>query len=246
MDVSLIRKMASLERGRRYLADDGLGKLSSVDEVLVTKAASAEDESLLRLAVDLPGDTLDTYEALGGKYKHAMIGIGIDVASFAEGEKSKGYLSVGFPFGVAVGARHKPSGVGAGIGLTGPVISWSPGSMAQYADEQNRKDRAKARAKSKKKTAGVPLWRKLAFGTPMFQMNPIPTPAAGPGGAPQGALPGQQTALKPPGAAGGAGGAGSQKPALGLGTGSGAGTTNPMQPPSAPKIPGASQGSGSQ
>ena len=84
--------------------------------------------------------------------KTAVIGIGIDVASFSEGRTSKGVINVGFPHIVSVGGRHKPSGVGAGIGALGPVISWSPSTAAAYERQES----------GKKKHSGVQFIRKVA------------------------------------------------------------------------------------
>lgn len=67
MDISLLRKMASTEMGRRYLQAP---EVDPVAEALLVKAANA-DQELLKIASRLPGDTLENYEQLGGTFKLA-------------------------------------------------------------------------------------------------------------------------------------------------------------------------------
>ena len=96
---------------------------------------------------------LDAPELLkeAGKKKTAFLGVGIDVGSFAESDTAKGVINVGFPHLVSAGGRHKPTGLGLGIGVAGPVISWSPSTMQGYTEEQERIK--KALGKPKEKTA---------------------------------------------------------------------------------------------
>jgi len=66
MNIDAIRKIASIEQGRRYFEE--VPAIDPVTEIAFYKAADAQDPELLRIAAQLPGDTLGNYEALGGKY----------------------------------------------------------------------------------------------------------------------------------------------------------------------------------
>jgi hypothetical protein len=66
-DIELIRKVASVENGRRYFAD----RFGSVEHdavaLLRIKQAAAADQGLLKIAAWCSkNDTLNVYEALGG------------------------------------------------------------------------------------------------------------------------------------------------------------------------------------
>ena len=61
--VSLIRKTASIERGRRTV--ENLGSVEPVAVVRMHKAAQA-DRDLMKIAAWCEGDALSNYEALGG------------------------------------------------------------------------------------------------------------------------------------------------------------------------------------
>jgi hypothetical protein len=69
IDVDQIRKMSSVEMGKRAVEERfSSPKLSAVDAALLQKAASA-DRVLLEVAASLrPDDLLATYEDLGGTY----------------------------------------------------------------------------------------------------------------------------------------------------------------------------------
>jgi hypothetical protein len=72
MNTDLIRKMASRELARRYFKEDT--EINPVSEVLLHKAASAENRQLLNVASQLSGDTLENYEALGGTFRKQAFG----------------------------------------------------------------------------------------------------------------------------------------------------------------------------
>lgn len=75
MDIDHIRKLASLEQGRQYLEGRfGPKEVSATAAVLLTKAGSADDPGLLRLASKMSGDTLQNYELLGGTFEKAALG----------------------------------------------------------------------------------------------------------------------------------------------------------------------------
>lgn len=81
-DVDLIRKLAATQKGEQAFHELFVGSppASPVALVLLQKAASAEDQELLGLAVHLnPEAPLELYEELGGTYKLG-----------APGDKAKG------------------------------------------------------------------------------------------------------------------------------------------------------------
>lgn len=69
--------------------------------------------------------------------KDAGVGIGVRVSSkdLDERKRYAADVSVGFPHGVGVGVRHKRSGIGAGVGLLGPYVSWSPSALYKTQPE---------------------------------------------------------------------------------------------------------------
>lgn len=68
MDIALIRKEASLERGRRALSPSPTPELSGLALIEAEKIASA-DKDLLTLATFLqPENPFGMYEELGGSY----------------------------------------------------------------------------------------------------------------------------------------------------------------------------------
>ena len=69
MDIASIRKVAAVERGRR-LFEQPPAEMPALFELRLEKAAQADDRQLLRIAARLAGDTLETYEALGGTFGH--------------------------------------------------------------------------------------------------------------------------------------------------------------------------------
>jgi len=68
-DIQSIRKQASLETGRLFLEERfGAPPVSAVQQVLLHKAAAA-DQELLAIAVAVrPDAPLAAYEELGGRY----------------------------------------------------------------------------------------------------------------------------------------------------------------------------------
>lgn len=129
----------------------GLGAVPLVRHALDRKAEMGTLQQYMRENAPEPDN--------GISHKTAFIGVGIDVASFAEDKEHKGVINIGFPHVVSAQLRHKPTGMGAGIGMAGPLISWSPGTMSEYRREHE---------KAKKKTAEA--WGKLAatgVGAPM-------------------------------------------------------------------------------
>lgn len=72
MDITLIRKLASQELGKRALEELTSESDTSLDDVFLNKAARAEDPQLFKIAMSLKGDPIEQYEALGGKYKQAF------------------------------------------------------------------------------------------------------------------------------------------------------------------------------
>lgn len=182
--VDHIREQAFRESGRQSFMDE---PVDVYQELFLHKAAGADDRALLARSADLPGDTLEVYEALGGTYKTA-------------------------------GWASKAMGAG--------------GKKAPAATDADLKELLKMERDeyaSKKKTA-APLWRKLAFGTPMFQ--PMQTAVPGMQGSAAGAGGMKGMSPKPMGM----GGMGGAKSMIG---GAGSGSTNPMAQATTPQIPGA-------
>jgi len=71
-DIALIRKLAAQELGKRALVELTAEPDDSLDRVLLYKAAQAEDRPLFEICMRLPGDAINNYEALGGKFKAAF------------------------------------------------------------------------------------------------------------------------------------------------------------------------------
>ena len=71
-DIGLIRKLAAQELGKRALAELTAEPDDSLERVLLYKAAQAEDRPLFEICMRLPGDAINNYEALGGKFKQAF------------------------------------------------------------------------------------------------------------------------------------------------------------------------------
>lgn len=73
IDVNKIRKIASIEAGRRYLEEQsGPPKVAAVDRVLLVRAGTADME-LMKIACDLrPDDPTSAYEDLGGTYSQTV------------------------------------------------------------------------------------------------------------------------------------------------------------------------------
>lgn len=235
------------------------------------KADSVQDEELFKIAEGLPGDTFETYEALGGKYKVAGAGrlIRLESAGAKALERTGKVpkeLTESLKRARSTSAKHT-SRVKGGVDQTPPKAfrekAKARAKEKRLGVEATMRRQAWASRSGKERSAStafrtplvkklerqgtqlgkhssVALWKKLAFGQPMFQMQQQ-APAAG--GGSMGAMPGQQTAIKPLGplkspTAGGIGGG--MKP-----MGQGQGNTNPMQQASTPKTPGA-QGQGTQ
>jgi hypothetical protein len=70
MNIEQIRKLAAVERGRRLFEPVPV-ELDPVAITLMQKAAQVADPGLLFVASQFEGDTLETYERLGGTYKQA-------------------------------------------------------------------------------------------------------------------------------------------------------------------------------
>lgn len=102
LDIELIRKKAALEVGRREL--ESVVEVDPLVAFQFQKAAAAEDPGLMALAASLPGDTLEVYEAMGGKYKAAF---GQPMFQAQAAPPPTGMPTVGAPAGGA-GAGPKP------------------------------------------------------------------------------------------------------------------------------------------
>lgn len=126
MDIELLRKIANVEQGRRFLEHEEPVVESSLDYIEQLKLASVEDLELLAVASALEGDKLANYQALGGKYKQAfgtpmfqmspVQSPGMGGAPAAGGMKSP----MAKPGGMA-----GPKMPGAGSGTTNPMQSAS-------------------------------------------------------------------------------------------------------------------------
>lgn len=74
MDAASIRKVAARVAGETAFAELTREEDNSLDQVLLHKAASAEDRPLFEIAMRLPGDAVNNYEALGGTFKKQAFG----------------------------------------------------------------------------------------------------------------------------------------------------------------------------
>jgi hypothetical protein len=72
IDIAYIRKLASLEQGRRYLEGP---KVDAAAFIGLHKAASVADPELLKIASRLAGNTMQNYRQLGGTFTKAAFGI---------------------------------------------------------------------------------------------------------------------------------------------------------------------------
>lgn len=113
MNPNYIRKLASLERGRRFLLEKT--EVAPSAALLMAKAASANDPELLKIAAELPGDTLQNYEALGGTFDKEAIG----APMFKTPNIQLPQLGMGGS-GMQGGGDASPSGLGAASKLQGP------------------------------------------------------------------------------------------------------------------------------
>jgi len=111
MDISLIRKLASVERGRRYLEAEP--KVSSVEFVTSAKLAAVEDTELLKIANSLPGDVLENYTALGGTFRK----LGFGTPMFNTGTQPPVPMQSARP-----AQPRQPSGTTAGGGISAPSV----------------------------------------------------------------------------------------------------------------------------
>lgn len=71
-DIQAIRKLASIEAGRRFFdgADQALPEVSVLEAVMLHKAASAKSVELFGYASMMrPEDPFSMYEEMGGLYK---------------------------------------------------------------------------------------------------------------------------------------------------------------------------------
>ncbi len=69
VDVSLIRKLAALENGRRFIAERDQVDFNPVVVARMQKAAQADQELLKIAAWSSTGDSLEMYELLGGTFE---------------------------------------------------------------------------------------------------------------------------------------------------------------------------------
>ncbi len=182
MDVGLIRKLAARAAGERAFADLTREDDTSLDQVLLQKAASAEDPDLFRIAMRMLGEPMKNYEALGGQYKVASLDPALEPTEPAEPPSRMGLLNnvsrgaltggaiggllplaAGLGSAVATGKATVPlrhMGVGAGLGaLTGAGAAYLSNAKRQ-AEEQAAEDEV----------------LKQAFGQPMFSAAPAPDP----------------------------------------------------------------------
>lgn len=74
MDIAYIRKTAARMQGQRALAELTAEPSSPLDDVMLHKAAQAEDPELFRIAMTMQGDPIGNYEVLGGTFKKEAIG----------------------------------------------------------------------------------------------------------------------------------------------------------------------------
>ena len=74
MDAATIRKLAARVAGEAAFAELTSEEDNSLDQVLLHKVACAEDRSLFEIAMRLPGDAVNNYEALGGTFKKQAFG----------------------------------------------------------------------------------------------------------------------------------------------------------------------------
>lgn len=75
-DVREIRKVAARVLGEGAFADltKDLVEDDSLDQVLIYKAAQADNRPLFEIAMKLPGNPINNYEALGGTFKKEAFG----------------------------------------------------------------------------------------------------------------------------------------------------------------------------
>lgn len=74
MNVAYIRKVAARQVGKRALDELTAEPSAPLDDVMLHKAAQAEDPELFRMAMTMPGDPIGNYEVLGGTFKKEAIG----------------------------------------------------------------------------------------------------------------------------------------------------------------------------
>jgi len=137
----------------RYLETEALTEKNAamIDDYLAGDRSHARTGKQ-SATMDFRVGNLGEFIAKHAAEKKAFIpGIGIDVGSFSEGTDFKGVVNVGFPHLISAGVRHKPSGLGVGLSPVGPIISWSPATMAQHAADASKQPAPKL----KKKTASL-------------------------------------------------------------------------------------------
>lgn len=69
MNIDLIRKLAWMEEGRKYLQEPEIDASSAM---LMMKASTASDKGLLKIASELSGNTIKNYVALGGTFEGSV------------------------------------------------------------------------------------------------------------------------------------------------------------------------------
>lgn len=155
IDIAYIRKKASLELGRRHLEDP---EPDVTSEIMMHKAAAAEDTELLQIAARLPGDTLENYHTLGGQF---MTKAAIGTPMFTMGQSAQPpQATPGAP--TMAGAGIKPPGApgalkgpatagGGGGGIPQIKEPKIPGQNMGQGLNQGKTAAAKMRAAGKKR-----------------------------------------------------------------------------------------------
>jgi len=124
--VRLKKKMLELELRKLELQGQGAGAEAPVEGA--PPAAAPPPVGGMSPPVSAPEAAAPKMASIiESMRKQAFLGIGVDIPVGAESRdpKSKWYtaISVGLPHGIAAVRRHRESGVGVGLGLTGPQIS---------------------------------------------------------------------------------------------------------------------------
>jgi len=153
MSTGIGKQSSATSDLERYLETEALTEKNAamIDDYLAGDRSHARTGKQ-SATMDFRVGNLGEFIAKHAAEKKAFIpGIGIDVGSFSEGTDFKGVVNVGFPHLISAGMRHKPSGLGVGLSPVGPIISWSPATMAQHAADASKQPAPKL----KKKTASL-------------------------------------------------------------------------------------------
>jgi len=166
MNISEIRKKASLALGRKYLEDP---VPDSTAVILLQKAASA-DQELLKIASRLPGDTLENYEELGGTFSKQALG----APMFAAGAPAQPQQPQAIkPLAPKIPGTAPSLGGGAGGGIPNASV---PSQPAPAAPSVKAAAARMQMAMKKEKEANPISSTRISM---MQQAFPPPTPAAG-------------------------------------------------------------------